>query len=166
MATARVPRMTGRDADYHAAGLAHAHGERTRHVGWDDFAGDLGRHRGRFAQHVGGQGHVELVPHRRAAGFLDGGFDELAAQGFHLVGGFQEQRAAGARLHGRPGREGSLRGSDGGVDIVERGGGGAGGDFAGGGIMAFEAGAIRGGARLAVDQQIGLEHQRSPLLSD
>ncbi len=32
------------------------------------------------------QRHVELVPHRRAAGFGDGGFDELAAQRFHLVG--------------------------------------------------------------------------------
>ena len=61
----RVPR---RDAQHHAGRLAQAHGQRARHVGGNHLAADLRGQRRRFADHAGGQHHVEAGPHAGGAG--------------------------------------------------------------------------------------------------
>jgi hypothetical protein len=157
--------VPGRDADHHAAGLAHAHGQRAGHVGGNDFAADLGRHGGRLAQHVGRQRHVELVPHRGAAGFGTAASTNWPRSASILSAAFSSRaRRAPGSMADQAGKA-SLRGLDGGVDVVQGGGGGAGGDFAGGGIAALEPGAVRCGAGFPAAQQICLEHQRSPPLT-
>ena len=56
-------------------------------------SGDRGRHRGGFADHAGGERHVEAGPWPRRAGLLDHGCDEFVRRLVHKVGGLVQQGA-------------------------------------------------------------------------
>lgn len=66
------------------------------------FAGDQGRQRRGFADHAGGQVHVEAGPHASCTGVGRDGLDELRRLRFERVGCLQQQRAPLARAGPAP----------------------------------------------------------------
>ena len=98
----RVPR---RDREDHADRLAHGHGGRARPVRRDHLAGDLRGHRGRLADHVGGEPDIEVRPMRRAAGLGDHRVGEVVDLRLEEVGGLEEKLAPLAGRFRRPLRE-------------------------------------------------------------
>ena len=155
--------VPGRDAQHHAGGLAHSHGQAAGHVGGNHLARDLRGQRGRFLQHAGGQVHVEAGPDGRCPGLLRHGLGEGLGLGFQCLGRLQQQATALARAHGGPGWEGLASGVCGGHCIGHGGGGGRGGHAAVQRVLPREGGAIGGGHRFAVDQQGNRMHCRPSL---
>ena len=86
-----VPRHDAQD-DAHR--LTQRHGQRAGFVGWNGFALNLRGQRCGFAEHVGGQVHVETCPQRRCTHFRSHHLDELRRFGFQDIGRFEQQATA------------------------------------------------------------------------
>jgi hypothetical protein len=156
-------RVPGRDAEHHASGLAHRHRHRAGHVRGEDAALDTGGQRGRLQQHAGRQVDVEAGPDRRSAGLRSHRCGEGLGARLERLRGLHQQCAALAGAGGGPGGEGRGGGLDRGHRVGGGGGRGARGDAVVERVAAFEAGAVRGAAVLAADQQVDLVHRWFPL---
>ena len=161
-AMARTPRMTGA---FHGAMLS------TTPAGWRTaIAMQPGLSEGMtspeicvvidggLAQHAGGEVDVEAGPAGGRAGFGRHQLDELRRLRRQQIGGLQQDRAAGIRAGGGPGREGGGGGVGRPLCIRDLGRGGAAGDVAGDGVEAIEGRAVRCRDILALEQQRDFVH--------